>query len=40
VAELRETMSQLEFIQWSRWHAVRQQTRELAERSAAAKMGR
>lgn len=31
VAELRERISALEMLQWSRYHAVLQQERELAE---------
>jgi len=34
VATLRETMSHHEFVQWSRYHAVLAQERELAEARA------
>lgn len=40
VAELRESISQLEFMQWARHHAVKAQSRQIAEMAAAAKMRR
>ncbi len=35
VAELRDRMGAHEFLQWTRYHAVLQQERELAEKRAA-----
>lgn len=40
VAELRERMSQEEFVQWTRYHAVQAQTQELESKRATARMGR
>lgn len=40
VAELRERMSNLEFVQWTRFFAVEAQTAELEQKAAAARMGR
>lgn len=40
VAELRERMSAMEWMQWGRYLAVKAQTRELEAKAAAARMGR
>lgn len=37
MGDLRERMSEAEFVQWTRWHAVREQSRELAHAQAAAR---
>lgn len=39
VEELRDRMSNLEFVQWTRFFAVRAQTEELASKQAAARAG-
>jgi hypothetical protein len=39
VQRLRDEMSNLEFMQWTRFLGVEHQSRQLAERSAAAGMG-
>lgn len=40
VAELRERMSELEFVQWTRYFAWRAQTEDLEQKAAAARMRR
>lgn len=39
VAELRATMTNLEFVQWTRFLAVERQSEELAAKAAGARMG-
>lgn len=39
VDELRERMSNLEFVRWTRFFAVRRQSEELAAKQAAARSG-
>jgi len=39
VQELRERMSNMEFLYWTRFFAVKAQTEDLAAKSAAARMG-
>lgn len=40
VRELRERMSQDEFVMWTRYFAVKAQTEELEAKAAAARAGR
>lgn len=40
LAELRERMTQAEFVGWQRYHRVRLQQAELEQKAAAARMGR
>lgn len=39
VGRLRDEMSQLEFIQWTRYFAVKQSAEELAHKAAMGRIG-
>ncbi len=40
MAELRETITEYEFMQWTRYYAAKAQTMDLEQKAAEAKMGR